>query len=340
MLRVTMLRATPLAVLAALVAHASAFRTPIAPSRRHARSLPAARGRCAAARMADACDVLVVGSGVSGSSLGFHLAKEQKVGRVLVTEARDEVGGNVISKRSDEGFLWEEGPNTFQPTAQIMRLAHDVGLADELVLADAKLPRLVYFEGNLYPLPLNNPLLDGALNFDLVSWPGKIRAALGALGLPFVLRPYGGADEESIESFVSRHLGREVFEKVIDPFVSGVYAGDPSKLAMKWALKKIYNLEARGANDGLLSGGLERFAELQEERSSEAFVQKVRGAGRGARGGRGRVGARARMEAAREGERREQGAVCSCPPPGRAARCPLRRGVDESGRAAAARTRR
>lgn len=64
-----------------------------------------------------------------------------------------------------------------------------MGLADEVVLADAKAPRLVYFEGALYPLPLNNPLVEGALDFKLVSWPGKIRAALGALGVPGILRP-------------------------------------------------------------------------------------------------------------------------------------------------------
>ncbi|KAJ1626211.1 hypothetical protein T492DRAFT_843354 [Pavlovales sp. CCMP2436] len=127
------------ALLCALAAPAAGLRGPataprgpaLAP-RRHA-SVARAQVRS----FGTSVDVLVVGSGVSGSSLGYHLGFEQGVQSLLLTEARPEVGGNVISKEAD-GFLWEEGPNTFQPTPQIMRLAHDVGLADEVVLADSK----------------------------------------------------------------------------------------------------------------------------------------------------------------------------------------------------------
>ena len=155
-------------------------------------------------------------------------------GRILVTEERPRVGGNIttVSARghrptpqlrpcnpcnpwnpcnpfqhppkpaqNDEGYLWEEGPNSFQPSMPILRMAVDSGLKDELVFGDPNAPRFVWWEGRLRPVPggpLDLPV------FDLMSIFGKIRAGLGAIGIKDPAPDY----EESVEQFVRRNLVR------------------------------------------------------------------------------------------------------------------------------------
>lgn len=203
-------------------------------------------------------DTLVIGSGISGSSLAFTLSQRSPSLSLLLTEARGVVGGNVIS-RCEGGYTWEEGPNTFQPAPHIMRLAVDLGLKDDIVLADHTLPRFVYWDEKLFALPLSPSDIP---TFRLLSLPGAIRAGLGAAG--FVMPPPKGR-EESIKEFITRHLGAEVFQKMIDPFVSGVYAGDPGKLSMAAAFKKIYALQELGITQGIVEGAVIRIQQKKKE---------------------------------------------------------------------------
>ncbi|KAJ7550422.1 hypothetical protein O6H91_07G100200 [Diphasiastrum complanatum] len=200
-------------------------------------------------------DCVIVGAGISGLCTAQALSTKHSstVGSLLVTEARDRVGGNIIT-REENGYLWEEGPNSFQPNDSMLTMTVDSGLKDELVLGDPNAPRFVLWEGKLRPVPAGPADL---LFFDLMSTLGKLRAGFGALGF----RPSPPGREESVEEFVRRNLGDEVFERLIEPFCSGVYAGDPTNLSMKAAFGKVWKLEEVG---GSIIGGTIKL--LQEKK--------------------------------------------------------------------------
>ena len=211
-------------------------------------------------------DVLVVGAGISGLTIAYELAIA-KQHSVLVAEAQDRVGGAIMSASNEEGYLWEEGPNSFQPAPELLRLAVEVGLKDELVLADGKLPRFVFFNGKLNALPMSPPK---AIASKLLSWGGKIRLALGAIGFA---RP-AMADEESVDQFFSRLLGKQAVERLVAPFISGVYAGDPKRLSARAAFSKIARLETNYGS--LLAGALLSGKERKAQKLNDVNIPKTK----------------------------------------------------------------
>ncbi|RZC88160.1 hypothetical protein C5167_015962 [Papaver somniferum] len=196
-------------------------------------------------------DCVIVGAGISGLCIAQALSTKhgEIASKVIVTEAQNRVGGNISTKERD-GYLWEEGPNSFQPSDTMLSVAVDNGLKDELVLADPTAPRFVLWDGKLRPVPSKPADLPV---FDLMSIKGKLRAGLGAIGI----RPPPPDREESVEEFVRRNLGDEVFERLIEPFCSGVYAGDPAKLSMRAAFEKVWRLEQNGGS--IIGGAFKAF---------------------------------------------------------------------------------
>lgn len=231
-------------------------------------------------------DCLVLGGGISGSTLAHNLNRAGI--DVCLAEARDYLGGNVKSHKTADGFIWEEGPNSFATQPSIVRIAYELGIDDQLVFADESLPPWVNHNGKLHPLPKGqggkgpkgqielvfgpNGVMKFALAGDLLSWPGRIRAGIGAF-VGHAPPPEG--KEETIREWVTRTLGEEVFLRCIDPFVSGVYAGNPETLSMKAALPKIARIEDIAYSIGwnkfgaIFYGGLKRQVELSKERKAE-----------------------------------------------------------------------
>jgi len=176
--------------------------------------------------------VLIVGGGISGLATAWFLRRRGV--EVALLEAEREPGGT-ISTVSRDGFLVDTGPTSaLYRGGALGELIAGLGLQAEVVEADARAPRYVVKGDALVPLP------SGPLSF-LATPLFSARAKLRLLAEPFHTR---ARHEESVAQFVSRRLGREFLDWVVDPFVSGVYAGDPARLSVRAAFPRLHALEA------------------------------------------------------------------------------------------------
>jgi len=196
-------------------------------------------------------DVVVVGAGISGLVTAYRLGRSGF--DVQVVEAGSKAGG-VIGTVARDGFLFERGPNSALDTTPLIgELVGDLGLEAQLRFAsDAAAKRYVVRDDRLTALPLS----PGAFLSTPLFSP---RAKLALLREPFV--PASAPDaEESIAAFVRRRLGTEFLDYAIDPFVAGIYAGNPEQISVRAAFPKLHALEQRWGSliRGQILGARER----------------------------------------------------------------------------------
>lgn len=188
---------------------------------------------------------VVVGAGLSG--LTAALASVRRGDETVLLEASDRPGGVVRSERQ-EGFLLELGPNTVRPTPEVAELVRELGLEDQAAYADARLPRYVDFGGELHAVPMSP---GGLLGTRLLSFGGKLRL----LAEPLIrARRAGSEDDESVRDFVARRLGPQAADRLVEPFVGGVFAGDARRLSVAAAFPVLAEWERR--HGSLLAGAL------------------------------------------------------------------------------------
>ena len=196
-------------------------------------------------------DSIVIGAGISGLAAAHGL--RQRAVACAILDAGADAGGVIGSRRRD-GFLYERGPNsTLDTTPLIAALLHDLGIEDERVDASPlAATRYIVRGGTLVALP-NSP---GAF---LATPAFTLAAKLRLLGEPFIAPTPAGV-EESIAAFVRRRLGTEFLDYAIDPFVAGIYAGDPERISVMAAFPRLLALEQRYGSliKGQILGARER----------------------------------------------------------------------------------
>jgi len=173
--------------------------------------------------------IAVIGGGISGLTTAFLL--KRKGLDVTVFEAADRPGGNVQTIRKD-GYTIEQGPNSLLKAPRIVDLVRMLGLESEVIAANPEAQkRYILFDGKLEAM--------GPKSF--VNGYFSLKTVLALAREPFVRSK--SPEGESVAEFVSRRISSEFLDKAIDPFVSGVYAGDPHDLSMRSAFPKLYEME-------------------------------------------------------------------------------------------------
>jgi oxygen-dependent protoporphyrinogen oxidase len=197
--------------------------------------------------------IAILGAGISGLATAYWLTKAGFY--LTVLEKNDVPGGSMESTRID-GYLFDRGPNSgLETTPLIQTLVEELNLKEEMVYANPiGDTRYILRGGVLHPLPMRAiPLLRSKL-FSLAA---KFRL----LKEPLIGRSADGY-YQSLAEFVERRLGSEFLDYVINPFVSGVYAGRPEDLSVHSAFPKLYELEEKYG--GLIKGTIRSVRERKK----------------------------------------------------------------------------
>jgi oxygen-dependent protoporphyrinogen oxidase len=214
-----------------------------------------------------AFSVAVIGGGISGLAAAHRLVELDPAVRVTLFEAGERLGGVLGTIRRD-AYLIERSADmltTKEPWA--LDLCRRIGFADQLLgTTPANRRAFVVRRGKLLPIPEGFTLMSPARAWPIVKSPifsplGKLRMACD-----YFSRPRRSDADESLQSFVVRHFGREAFDRLVQPLIGGIYTADPARLSMRATLPQFVALER---DFGSLIRGM-RYTNPKRQRGSHA----------------------------------------------------------------------
>ncbi|MCK4725741.1 MAG: protoporphyrinogen oxidase [Anaerolineales bacterium] len=214
--------------------------------------------------------IIIIGGGIAGLAAAFYVSKQTKTAiKTTLLEQADYWGGKIVTERVPYGeghFVIEGGPDTFVVTKPWgVKLCKELGIADRLKGTNPETKKTYILKnGKLHELPGGLTMMiptefGPMIHTGLLSWPAKVR-----MGLDFLLPPASVNGDETLGAFVTRRLGRAAYENLIEPLMSGIYAGDGDKLSLQSTFPYLRDLELK--HGGLVKGALA----LRRERMRKA----------------------------------------------------------------------
>lgn len=205
--------------------------------------------------------IAVIGGGISGLAAAHRLQEMKEAGENIearLFEQSDRLGG-VIAADERDGFRIEGGPDCFVSTKPwAIEMADKLGISDQLISTnEADKGTLILSRGRLHPMPegvmtMVPTMIMPLAKSRLFSWRGKLR-----MGLEYFIpaKKDAGADE-SLASFVGRRLGRECLDRLAEPLIGGIHAGDPETMSIQASFGHFLTMEQKYGSliKGMLAG--------------------------------------------------------------------------------------
>lgn len=177
--------------------------------------------------------IAIIGAGITGLTAAYALKKS---GISVDLFEKTHIPGGVIQTLHEKNLLIELGPSTLMLNdIRILNFLNEIKLSKVIVDSDPHAQkRYIVRNCKLIPLPHS---LNSFIKTSLFSTKAKLRL----FKEPFIKK--GHNPNETVAQFFERRFGQEPLEYAVNPFVSGVYAGDSHKLSMKHAFPRFYTLE-------------------------------------------------------------------------------------------------
>ncbi len=207
-------------------------------------------------------NVIIIGGGAAGLGAAYKVKRAAEEGHDVsftLVEKDPRLGGKIASQRvADEWdgaegaeFIIDGGPDCFLTSKPaVHRIAKMAGIEDDtLPTDDSRKKTLILSRGKLFEMP------DGVMMFaptkfvpfattGLFSWPGKIRMGMD-LFVPKKQVPEGTLNDETLESFIVRRMGRECLDRLAEPLVGGVHASDPKEMSLAATFPNLLEMEQK-----------------------------------------------------------------------------------------------
>ncbi|MEU9538465.1 MULTISPECIES: protoporphyrinogen oxidase [Streptomyces] len=179
--------------------------------------------------------VVVIGGGIAGLAAAHRLLG--RGARVTVLEASDRVGGKLLPGEIAGARVDLGAESMLARRPEAVALAREVGLADRLQ-PPATATASLWTRGALRPMPKGH----------VMGVPGTATALSGVLSDEGLARIERDAelprtevgDDVAVGEYVAARLGREVVDRLVEPLLGGVYAGDAYRISMRLAVPQLF----------------------------------------------------------------------------------------------------